>query len=129
MDIFQLNELADDMMNLYDDDFYNFLENSLNKHLYELFRVQTIQHVTSLSSITIDQIIEILTADIINLNNLKKSLGFVTTDGKFHLRFGHRDLLECLLILGKSKKNLSIKDFDLTNKYMKNQTHEKILEM
>ncbi|CAF4619591.1 unnamed protein product, partial [Rotaria sp. Silwood2] len=32
MDIFQLNELTDDMMNLSDDDFYTFLENSLNKN-------------------------------------------------------------------------------------------------
>ncbi|CAF1679707.1 unnamed protein product, partial [Rotaria magnacalcarata] len=33
MDIFQLNELTDDMMNLCDDEFYNFLENTLNKDL------------------------------------------------------------------------------------------------
>ncbi|CAF3430772.1 unnamed protein product [Rotaria sp. Silwood2] len=71
--------------------------------------------MTSLSSITIDQIIEILTVDIINLNNLKKSLGFVTTDGKFHLRLGHRNLLERLLILVKSKKNSSVKNLDLSN--------------
>ncbi|CAF4763160.1 unnamed protein product [Rotaria sp. Silwood2] len=50
--------------------------------------------MTSFSSITIDQIIEILTIDIIDLSNLKKSLGFEITDGKFHHRFGHRNLLE-----------------------------------
>ncbi|CAF3331070.1 unnamed protein product [Rotaria socialis] len=129
MDLFQLNELTDDMMNLCGNDFYNFLENSLNKDLCELFQVQAIRHMTSLASITIDQIIEILSVDIGDLNNLKKSLGFVTSDGKFHLRLGHRNLLERLLLLVKSKQNLSIKNSDLSNQCMKTQIHEKLLEM
>ncbi|CAF1921905.1 unnamed protein product [Rotaria magnacalcarata] len=129
MDLFQLNELTDDTVNLCNNDFYNFLENSLNKDLCELFRVQAIRHMTSLSSITIDRIIEILTLDIGDLNNLKKSLGFVTSDGKFHLRLGHRNLLERLLLLVKSKKNSSIKNSDLSNQCMKEQIHEKCLEM
>ncbi|CAF3288524.1 unnamed protein product [Rotaria sp. Silwood2] len=129
MNIFELNELTDDMMNLCDDDFYNFLENLLNKDLCQLFQVQAIQDMSSLSSITIEQIIEILTVDVIDLNNLKKSLGFITTDGKFHLRLGHRNLLERLLILVKSKNNLSVKNFDLSNKNIKNQIYEKLLEM
>ncbi|CAF2102295.1 unnamed protein product [Rotaria magnacalcarata] len=129
MDLFQLNELTDDTVNLSNNDFYNFLENSLNKDLCELFRVQAIRHMTSLSSITIDRIIEILTLDIGDLNNLKKSLGFVTSDGKFHLRLSHRNLLERLLLLVKSKKNSSIKNSDLSNQCMKEQIHEKCLEM
>ncbi|CAM4913091.1 unnamed protein product [Rotaria socialis] len=129
MDLFQLNELTDDMMNLCNNDFYNFLKNSLNKDLCELFRVQAIRHMTSLSSITIDQIIEILTLDIGDLNNLKKSLGFVTSDEKFHVRLDHRNLLERLLLLVKSKTNSSMKNSDLSNQYMKEQIHEKCLEM
>ncbi|CAF4887090.1 unnamed protein product [Rotaria socialis] len=113
--LFQLNELTDGMMNLCNNDLYNFLENSLNKDLCELFRVQAIRHMTSLSSITIDQIIEILTLDTGDLNNLKKSLGFVTSDEKFHLRLDHRNLLERLLLLVKSKTNSSIKNSDLSN--------------
>ena len=45
MDILQLDELTDDMMNLRNDDFYNFLEVALNKDLCELFRVQDIRDV------------------------------------------------------------------------------------
>ncbi|CAF3764180.1 unnamed protein product, partial [Rotaria socialis] len=119
MDLFQLNELTDDMMNLCNNDFYNFLKNSLNKDLCELFRVQAIRHMTSLSSITIDQIIEILTLDIGDLNNLKKSLGFVTSDEKFHVRLDHRNLLERLLLLVKSKTNSSMKNSDLSNHLLK----------
>ncbi|CAF3090950.1 unnamed protein product [Rotaria sp. Silwood2] len=74
--------------------------------------------MSSLSSITIDQIIEILTINIIDLSHLKKSLGFVMTDGKFHLRFGHRNLLERLLILVKSMKNSSIKNVHLSNNFV-----------
>ena len=45
MDILQLDELTDDMMNLRNDGFYNFLEVVLNKNLCELFRVQGIRDV------------------------------------------------------------------------------------
>ncbi|CAF2157508.1 unnamed protein product [Rotaria magnacalcarata] len=107
MDIFPLNELTDDMMNLCDDEFYNFLENTLNKDLCELFRIQSIRHMTSLSSITIDQILEIFSVDIIDMDNLKKSLGFVTIDRKFHVLFGHRNLLEMWRQTSSSSKATS----------------------
>jgi hypothetical protein len=129
MDIFQLNELTDEMMNLCDDKFYDFLEVILNKDLCELFRVQAIRNMSSLSSVTMDQIIQVLTVEISDLGYLRKLLGFVTTDGVFHLRLGHRNLLERLLMLVKSKKNSMIKNIELTNKYKNNQIQGKLLEI
>ncbi|CAF1474909.1 unnamed protein product [Rotaria sordida] len=129
MDILQLDELTDDMMNLRNDDFYNFLEVALNKDLCELFRVQGIRDMSSLSSITIDQITQVFTFNIMELNNLKKSLGFVSTDGNFHLRLGYRNLLERLILLVKSKKSSFVKNFELSNKHKENQINEKLLEM
>ena len=92
MDILQLDELTDDMMNLRNDGFYNLLEVALNKDLCELFRVQGIRDMSSLSSMTIDQIIQIFTFNVMELNNLKRSLGFISSDGNFHLRLGYRNL-------------------------------------
>ena len=129
MDIFQLNELTDEMMNLCNDKFYNFLEVTLNKDLCELFRVQAIRDMSSLSLITIDQITQIFTVDITDLSHLRKSLGFVTTDGAFHLRLGHRNLLERLFMLVKSKKNSIMKNIELTNNNNKTEIQEKILEI
>ena len=99
MDILQLDELTDDMMNLRNDDFYNFLKVALNKDLCELFRVQGIRDMSALSSITIDQIIQIFTFNAMELNNLKRSLGFILVDGNLHLRLGYRNLLNRLLLL------------------------------
>ena len=129
MDIFQLNELTDKMMHLCDDKFYNFLEVTLNKDLCELFRVQAIRNMSSLSSVTLDQTVQMLTVEIIDLRYLRKSLGFVTTDGVFHLRLGHRNLLERLLMLVKCKKNSIIKNIKSTNKYNNNHIQEKLLEI
>ncbi|CAF3555040.1 unnamed protein product [Rotaria sp. Silwood2] len=77
----------------------------LNKDLCELFRVQTIRDMSSLSSITVNDLIQILSFHITELNSLKKELGFVSADGSFHLRLGFRNLLDRLLSLVKSKKN------------------------
>jgi hypothetical protein len=129
MDIFQIDELTDEMMDLCGDNFYDFLQVSLNKDLCELFRVQAIRDISSLSSITIDQIIDILTVDVTDLNNLRKSLGFVTTDGHFHLRLGHRNRLERLLALVKSKNNSINQNIRLSNKTTKDQFQEKLLEL
>ena len=53
MDIFRINELTDDMMDLSRDDFYRFLEVALNKDLSQLFRVQAIRDMSSLSDLTV----------------------------------------------------------------------------
>lgn len=47
MDIFQINELSNDTMNLSHDKFYDFLETVLNKDLSELFRLQAIRDISS----------------------------------------------------------------------------------
>ncbi|UJR06730.1 hypothetical protein I4U23_011019 [Adineta vaga] len=107
MDIFEIHELTDDMMKLSHDTFYKFLEAALNKDLCELFRIQGIRDMSSLSSITIDELIHILDFDVIELNNLKKALGFVSADGRFYLRLGFRNLLDRLWLLVGSKKNPS----------------------
>ncbi|CAF1140757.1 unnamed protein product [Didymodactylos carnosus] len=106
MHILQLTELTDDIMNLCDDEFYRFLEKSLNTNLCQLFQVQSIRDMISLSSVTLDQLIEILTFDIVDLKDLKRTLGFVTSDRKFHLRLGHRHLLEHLLLYEFLRLNL-----------------------
>ncbi len=60
---------------------------------------------------------------------MKKSLGFVIADGKFHLPLGFRNLLERLLSLAKSKKNSRAKNFELLNKQMKNDICKKLTEL
>ena len=129
MDIFQLDELTDDMMNLSHDEFYNFLEYFLNKDLCELFRVQAIRNMSSLSSITVDQLIQILSFDIVDLNNLRRTLGYVTAEGKFHLRLGFQNLIEHLLLLVKSKKNSSVKNLELSKNDMENDICKKLTEL
>ncbi|CAF4966052.1 unnamed protein product, partial [Rotaria magnacalcarata] len=67
MNILQLNELTDDMMNLSLDNFYNFIEIALDKDLRELFQVQAIREIPSLSSVTIDQLTQVFTFEIYEL--------------------------------------------------------------
>ncbi|CAF4211965.1 unnamed protein product [Rotaria sordida] len=97
-----------------------FLENTLNKDLCNLFRIQAIQDMSSLSSITVAQLIQILDFDIVGLNYFKKAFGFVSVDGDFHLRLGFRNLLERLLLLVKSKKNSLVKNLELTHDHIEN---------
>ena len=129
MDIFRIDELTDDMMNLSHDEFYRFLEAALSKDLCQLFRVQAIRDMSSLSNLTIDDITQVLNFSIISLNQLKESLGFVTIDGKFHLRLGFRNQLEHLLMLVKSKKNSRARNTELLNKQMGNDVYEKLTEL
>ncbi|CAF1179983.1 unnamed protein product [Rotaria sordida] len=95
-------------------------ENTLNKDLCNLFRIQAIQDMSSLSSITVAQLIQILDFDIVGLNYFKKAFGFVSVDGDFHLRLGFRNLLERLLLLVKSKKNSLVKNLELTHDHIEN---------
>ncbi|CAF1369941.1 unnamed protein product [Adineta ricciae] len=85
MDICQLNELTDDMMNLSYEELYEFLKTTLNNDLFELFRIQANRDVFSLSSTTVDQLIEIFNFDILKLNPLKQKLGYVSTNGNLYL--------------------------------------------
>ncbi|CAF3247872.1 unnamed protein product [Rotaria sp. Silwood2] len=129
MDIFQLEELTDDMMKLSHDNFYAFLQNTLNKDLCELFRIQAIRDMSSLSSITVDELIQILKFDVVELNSLKKALGFVSVDGNFHLRLGFRNLLERLLLLVKSKKNSSVRNLQLAHDHVEDYILKKLTEL
>ncbi|CAF4005778.1 unnamed protein product [Rotaria sordida] len=106
-----------------------FLENALNKDLCDLFRIQAIQDMSSLSSITVDQLIHILDLDIVGLNYFKKALGFVSVDGNFHLRLDFRNLLERLLLLVKSKKNSLVKNLELTHDHIENDIFKKLIEL
>ncbi|CAF3602415.1 unnamed protein product [Rotaria socialis] len=105
MDILQLTELTDDMMNSSHDDFNDFIETALNNDLYDLFRLQSVRDMSSLSSITVDELTAVLSYDIVELSSIKRILGFVSTDGKFHLRIGFRVTLQRLISLIKSKTN------------------------
>ncbi|CAF4343454.1 unnamed protein product [Rotaria sp. Silwood2] len=129
MDIFQLHELTDDMMKLSHDTFYNFLEITLNKDLCELFRIQAIRDMSSLSSISVDELIQILNFDVVELNYLKKALGFVSVDGNFHLRLGFQNLLERLFSLVKSKKNSSVKSLQLTHNQIEDDILRQLTEL
>lgn len=129
MDIFRIDELTDDMMNLSHDEFYQFLETALSRELCHLFRVQAIRDMSSLSNLTIDDITQVLNLNIISLNQLKESLGFMTIDGKFHLRLGFRNQLERLLLLVKSKSNSLSRDIESLNKQMNNDIHKKLAEL
>ena len=85
--------------------------------------------MSSLSSITIGQIMQVFTFNVMELNNLKRSLGFISSDGNFHLRLSYRNLLDRLLLLVKSKKSSLVKNFELSNKHKENQINEKLLEI
>lgn len=107
MNIFRINEITDDMINLSNDRFFAFLEYALDKDACELFQIQSIRNMLSLSSVTLDELIRILNYDVQELNLLKKKLGFMTKDGHYQLRLGYRSSIERLLILIKSKNDTS----------------------
>ncbi len=85
--------------------------------------------MSSLSNVTVDEIIELLNFNITSLSQLKESIGFTTTDGKFHLRLGFKHLLERLLFLVKAKKNARAKNLELSNKQMENDLCKKITDL
>ena len=108
------------MMNLSYDKFYDFLDIVLNKDLSKLFQIQAIREMSSLSSITVVELIEILNHDIVELHSIREKIGFISPDGRFHLRLGFRKLLERLLSLVKLKKssltnNLELKQENATD--------------
>ncbi|CAF5152503.1 unnamed protein product, partial [Rotaria magnacalcarata] len=84
---------------------------------------------SSLSSVTIDQLTQVFTFEIYELKGLKKSLGFTTSDGNFHLRLGHRKLLEHLLSLVHAKKAVSVKNRELSNNFIENDINKKLIEL
>jgi hypothetical protein len=83
----------------------------------------------SLSFITVDQLTQVLTFEIDELKDLKKSLGFTTSDGNFHLRLGHRKLLEHLLFLVQAKKTSSVRNRELSNNFIENDIDKKLIEL
>ncbi|CAF4993608.1 unnamed protein product [Rotaria sp. Silwood1] len=129
MDIYTITEISDDMMNLSYDKFYDFLDIVLNKDLSNLFRVQAIREMSSLSSLTVDELIEILNYDIVELHSIREKLGFISSDGRFHLRLGFRNLLERLLSLVKLKKNSLIKNLELTQENTINDMYKKLMHI
>ena len=126
MDIYTITEISDDIMNLSYDKFYDFLDIVLNKGLNKLFRVQAIREMSSLSSLTVDELIEILNHDIVELHSIREKLGFIS---RFHLRLGFRKLLERLLSLVKLKKNLLIKSLELTQENTINDMYKKLMHI
>ena len=129
MDIYTITEISDDIMNLSYDKFYDFLDIVLNKDLSTLFRVQAIQEMSSLSSLTVDELIEILHHDIVELHSIREKLGFISSDRRFHLQLGLRNLLERLLSLVKLKKNSLIKSLELTQENTINDMYKKLMHI
>ena len=64
MDIFQINELTDEIMSLNDERFYEFLHAAVGPDLLELFQVQAIRDMPSLLITSFDELIEIFNFDI-----------------------------------------------------------------
>lgn len=129
MSIFQLNVLTDEIMDLSHEDFFKFLQETLNKDLCELFQVQAIRDMSSLSSVTIEELIEIFNFEVEEYKDLKKALGYTTTDGSFHLRLAHRKLLEHLLSLVKQKKTLPMNNRVLSNSFKQNDINVNIVQL
>ncbi|CAF4007225.1 unnamed protein product [Adineta steineri] len=129
MNILKLDKLTDEMMNLSFKDFYNFIEIALNKELSELFQVQSIREMSSLSSVTVNQLTHILTLEITDLIDLKKSLGYMTSHGVFHLRLGHQQLLERLLSLVQAKNTSSVNNRVVSNNFIENDIYVKLTEL
>ena len=129
MDIYTITEISDDIINLSYDKFYDFLDIVLNKDLSTLFRLQAIQDMSSLSSLTVDELIEILHHDIVELHSIREKLGFISSDGTFYLRLGFRNLLERLLSLVKLKKNSLIKSLELTQENTINDMYKKLMHI
>ncbi|CAF4106974.1 unnamed protein product [Adineta steineri] len=129
MNILKLDKLTDEMINLSFNDFYNFIEIALNKELKELFQVQAIREMSSLSSVTVNQLTHILTFEITDLIDLKKSLGYMTSHGVFHLRLGHQQLLEGLLSLVQAKNTSSVNNRVVSNNFIENDIYVKLTEL
>ena len=102
MNIFRITEITNEMMNSNQDHFYEFLEYALDQDACELFRVQAIRDIPSLSSVIMEQLIQIFSYDIDEIDYVKKKLGFVSEDGNYQLRLGYRNSIERLLLLVQS---------------------------
>ena len=63
------------------------------------------------------------------LSSIKRVLGFVSTDGKFHLRIGFRVALERLISLVKSKTNSYVKSCELKRDHLEHDLLDKITEI
>ncbi|CAF1313926.1 unnamed protein product [Adineta ricciae] len=129
MDIFQPNQLTDDMMNLSYEKFYEFLKTTLNNDLCELFRIQAIRDMFSLSSTTVDQLIEVFNCDILELHPLKQKLGCVSTNGNFYLRLGFRNSLDRLLSLIKTKMNSRMNNLIVPVNHIECDITQKLTEL
>ena len=127
MDIFQINELTDENMSLKDERFYEFLHSAVGPDLRELFQVQAIKNMPSLLTTSFDVLIEIFNFDIVELTFLKAKLGFVSADGRYHLRLGCKNLLERLLLLVKSKKAVAKRDLDLLDTTMTDDILQRLI--
>ena len=84
--------------------------------------------MASLSSVTLDQLTHVLTLESDELKDLKVSLGFTTNDGNFHLRLGHRKLLEHLLRLVQAKNTVYMKKHDLSNNFHDDEIDKKLID-
>jgi hypothetical protein len=127
MDIFQINELTVEMMSLSDERFYEFLHSTVGPDLRELFQVQAIKDMPSLLTTSFDELIEIFSFDIVELTSLKAKLGFVSTDGRYYLRLGCKNLLGRFLLLVKSKKAVTKRDLDLLDNTMANDILQRLV--
>ena len=128
MDILQINQLTDEMMSLSNDQFYQFLDDYLGKDLCELFRVQAIRDIPSLSSLSLNDLIEVFNFDITDLISLKAKLGFVSTDGSYHLRLGYKNSIERLLLLAKAKKDSTQRDDEMFDDTTRDDILERLVD-
>ena len=128
MDILQINELTDEMMSLSNEQFYQFLDNYLGKDLCELFRIQAIRDMSSLSGLSLSDLIEVFNCDIVDLISLKAKLGFVSTDGRYHLRLGYTYLIERLLLLATLKKDSTQRNEDILDDTKKDDILERLVD-
>jgi hypothetical protein len=94
-------------MSFSNDQFYQFLHDYLGKDLCELFRIQTIRDMSSLSGLSVSDLIEVFSFDSVDLISLKTKLGFVSNDKIYHLRLGYTHSIERQLSKVKLKKDLT----------------------
>lgn len=129
MDIFRINELTDEMIFLAGTEFLDFLTNSLGEDISDLFRVQGIRDMTSLSLTTIDELTRILHYEVTELNSLKRKLGFTLDNGIYEIRLGVRRSIDRLLLLVKSKVILQDQGFDFDGNDVESDMGKKLFEL
>lgn len=101
--IFDLNNLADEVLSYSNDEFYRFIEDSLGFDEMLLIKTQAIK--SSRSLINVPNVLAVLSLNCHELFDIKKRLCFITDENKFVVKSGIKAGIDDLVSLLKRKND------------------------